>query len=105
MTAATPQRTHARWKRLPVIWQLRRSAGLQRGMLVAGLVLSIGFVLMALLAPLIAPYSYNQISGPEGNFPRQAAPSDEFRWGTTVGGFDVFSRVIWGAQTAVLTVV
>ena len=25
--------------------------------------------------------------------------------GTTVGGYDVFSRVIWGAQTAVLTVI
>jgi|SRR5690625_735030 len=95
----------SRWMRLPIVWQLRRSIGLQRGMLIAGLLLCGLFVLMALLAPLIAPYSYNQLSGPDGSFPRQAPPSAEFWWGTTVGGYDVFSRVIWGAQTAVLTVI
>lgn len=93
-----------RWKRLPVVGQLRRSIGLQRGMLIAGLLLCAMFVLMAVLAPLIAPYGFNQLSDAEGNFPRQAAPSAQFWWGTTVGGYDVFSRVIWGAQTAVLTV-
>ncbi|HLT83605.1 MAG TPA: ABC transporter permease [Phototrophicaceae bacterium] len=95
----------ARWKRLPVVWQLRRSVGLQRGMLVAGLVICAAFVLMAVLAPLLAPYDSNQLSGPDGNFPRQAPPSAQFWWGTTVGGYDVFSRVLWGAQTALLTVV
>ncbi|GAA1645888.1 ABC transporter permease [Georgenia ruanii] len=95
----------ARWKKLPVIWHLRRSVGLQRGMLVAGLVLCVGFVLLAVLAPLVTPYSYNQLSGPDGNFARQAAPSGEHVWGTTVGGYDVFSRVVWGSQTALLTVV
>lgn len=94
-----------RWKRLPILWQLRRSVGLQRGMLVAGLVLCVVFILLAIFAPLIAPYSFNQLSGPDGNFPRQAPPSSEFLWGTTVGGYDVLSRVIWGARTAVLTVV
>ena len=94
-----------RWKRLPLVWQLRRSVGLQRGMLIAGLVLCSLFVLMAVLAPLIAPFGFNQLSGPEGTFPRQAPPSAQFWWGTTVGGYDVFSRVVWGAQTALLTVV
>jgi peptide/nickel transport system permease protein len=97
--------TEARWKKLPIVWQLRRSVGLQRGMLVAGLVICAVFVLTAVLAPLIAPYSFNQLSGPDGSFPRQAAPSGDFWWGTTVGGYDVFSRVVWGAQTALLTVV
>ncbi|WP_454778258.1 ABC transporter permease [Georgenia muralis] len=99
-TAAEP-----RWKKLPVVWQLRRSVGLQRGMLVAGLVLVAGFVLLAVLAPVLAPYGYNQLSGPDGSFPRQAPPSPEHLWGTTVGGYDVLSRVIWGSQTAILTVV
>lgn len=94
-----------RWARLPLVWQLRSSVGLQRGMLIAGLALCAGFLLMALLAPLLAPYGYNQLAGPEGSFPRQAPPSSEFVWGTTVGGYDVLSRVLWGAQTAVLTVV
>ncbi|MDD9208223.1 ABC transporter permease [Georgenia sp. 10Sc9-8] len=94
-----------RWKRLPLVWQLRRSVGLQRGMLIAGLVLCSMFVLMAVLAPIIAPFRFNQLSGPDGTFPRQAPPSPEFWWGTTVGGYDVFSRVVWGAQTALLTVI
>ncbi len=94
-----------RWKKLPLIWQLRRSVGLQRGMLVAGLALCVLFLLLAVFAPLIAPYSYNELSGPDGNFPRQAPPSAEHLWGTTVGGYDVFSRVIWGARTALMVVV
>jgi peptide/nickel transport system permease protein len=93
------------WKKLPVIWQLRRSVGHQHAALEAGLVLCVGFLLLAVLAPVITPYSFNQLSGPDGNFPRQAPPSPEHIWGTTVGGYDVFSRVIWGAQTALLTVV
>ena len=105
-TAAPGAAAHEpRWKRLPLVWQLRRSVGLQRGMLVAGLAICAVFVLAAVLAPLLAPYSYNQLSGPDGSFPRQAPPSAQFWWGTTVGGYDVFSRVVWGAQTAILTVV
>lgn len=91
--------------RLPVIRQLRQSVGLQRGMLVAGLVLTGLFLLCALLAPLIAPYAYNQLKGPDGNFGAQQPPSAEHLLGTTVGGYDVFSRVIWGAQTALMVIV
>ncbi len=98
--------TRARsWRSLPIVWHLRLSSGLQRGMLIAGLVLVGVFLLAAALAPLIAPYSYNQLSGPGGAFPRHASPSAEFLWGTTVGGYDVFSRVVWGSRTALLTVV
>ena len=43
----TPRRgpPPARWRRLPVVHQLRQSVGLQRGMLVAGLVLTGIFLL------------------------------------------------------------
>ena len=91
--------------RLPVVHQLRRSVGLQRGMLVAGLVLTAIFLLCALLAPWIAPYSYSQLSGPDGNFGAQQPPSSAHLLGTTVGGYDVLSRVIWGAQTALYVVI
>ena len=94
-----------RWRKLPGVWQLRQSVGLQRGMLVAGLLLCLMFLVLALLAPVLAPYSYNQLSDADGNFPRTAPPSDDHPWGTTVGGFDVLSRVIWGSQTAISTVV
>jgi len=92
--------------RLPVIHQLRQSVGLQRGMLVTGLVLTTIFVLLAAFAPLVAPYGYNQLAYPGGaNFGAQQPPSGEHWLGTTVGGYDVLSRVVWGAQTALLVIV
>jgi len=92
--------------RVPVVHQLRQSVGLQRGMLVAGLVLTGIFVLCAILAPLIAPYGFAQLSGPDGaNFGAQQPPSAQHLLGTTVGGYDVLSRVIWGAQTALYVVI
>ena len=90
--------------RLPVVHQLRQSVGLQRGMLVAGLVLTAVFLLLAVFAPWIAPYGYDQLRGPDGNFGAQQPPSAEHWLGTTVGGYDVLSRVIWGAQTALLVI-
>ncbi|GAA0997546.1 ABC transporter permease [Subtercola frigoramans] len=85
---------------LPVVHQLRQSVGLQRGMLVAGLILTAVFIVCAVFAQWIAPYGFAQLRGPDGPFGAQLPPSPEHIWGTTVGGYDVFSRVIWGAQTA-----
>ena len=93
------------FSRLPVVHQLRQSVGLQRGMLVAGLVLTGIFVLCALFAQWIAPYGFGQLSDAEGNFGAQQPPSAAHLLGTTVGGYDVLSRVIWGAQTALMVVV
>ncbi|WP_150308998.1 ABC transporter permease [Planctomonas psychrotolerans] len=93
------------FSRLPVVAQLRQSVGLQRGMLIAGVVLTGMFVLCALLAPLIAPYGFAQSRVDGVAFGRQEPPSAENIWGTTVGGYDVFSRVIWGTQTALAVVV
>lgn len=103
--AAVPARKRPFWSRLPVVHQLRQSVGLQRGMLIAGLVITGVFVLVAILAPVIAPYGYSQLSGPGGQFGSQNPPSSAHIWGTTVGGYDVFSRTIWGAQTALLVII
>jgi peptide/nickel transport system permease protein len=102
-TAAAPRRRLV--DRLPVVHQLRVSVGLQRFMLVVGLVLAGVFVLVALFAPLIAPYSFAQLRDANGAFGARQAPSGAHIWGTTVGGFDVFSRVIWGSQTALVVIV
>src|SRR6218665_314223 len=93
------------FSRLPVVHQLRQSVGLQRGMLVTGLVLTGLFLVTALLAQWIAPYGYDQLKGPGGNFGAQQAPSAEHLLGTTGGGYDVLSRVIWGSRTALLVIV
>ncbi|MGO1884002.1 MAG: ABC transporter permease [Citricoccus sp.] len=94
-------------RKLPVVSHLGQSAGLQRGMLIAGLALTLLFLLAAALAPLLAPYGYSQMVHPESGaaFPTQAPPSAEHPWGTTVGGFDVLSRVMWGTQTALAVIV
>ncbi len=94
-----------RWHRLPIIAQLRQSVGLQRGMLIAGLVLSGIFLLTALLAPVLAPYGHAQLRDAGGAFGAQQAPSAAHLLGTTVSGYDVLSRVIWGSRTAFLVIV
>ena len=88
------------FSRLPIISQLKKSVGLQRGMLVAGIALTLLFLLTAALAPWIAPYGATQRFDVT-----QASPSPAHIWGTTAGGYDVFSRTIWGAQTAFLVIV
>lgn len=50
-----------RLRRLPIIHQLRQSVGLQRGMLITGLVITGFFILLAIFGPLFAPYTYNQL--------------------------------------------
>jgi peptide/nickel transport system permease protein len=91
--------------RTPVVHQLRQSVGLQRGMLVAGLVLTGIFLLTALLAPVLAPYGFADLRDESGLFGAHQRPSAAHPLGTTVGGFDVLSRVIFGARTAVLVIV
>ena len=56
---------------------------------------------MAIFAPLIAPYSFDTYQDAAGRFPTQGEPTDRNHWGTTVQGFDVMSRTIYGARTAV----
>lgn len=91
--------------RLPVSSHIRQSVGLQRTMLLIGVVLCGVFVLAAVFAPLLAPYGYSQISDNAGSFPAQAEPGGKHLLGTTVGGYDVLSRVVWGSQTALAVIV
>jgi peptide/nickel transport system ATP-binding protein len=82
-----------------------RSVGYQRGMLIAGSLLTALVLIVALFAPLIAPYGYATLRDKHGYFGAQHHPSAHHLFGTTVGGFDVFSRVVWGAQTALEVIV
>ncbi len=51
------------------------------------------FLLLALLAPVLAPYSPTDI-----NFPPMLGPSPRHLLGTTANGQDVLSQLIWGAR-------
>lgn len=90
---------------LPLVRQLRQSIGLQRGMLVAGLVLAAVFLLTALLADVLAPYGFAQLRDADGAFGAQQPPSADHPLGTTVGGYDVLSRVIHGTRPALLVII
>jgi peptide/nickel transport system permease protein len=74
--------------------------GTTRGMLWLGTAITAGFVLVALLAPVLAPYDFDQFRSPEeGRFAQLEAPSRDHLMGTNVQSTDVLSRVIWGTQT------
>ena len=92
-----------KFKNLPFIKQIRQSVGLQRFMLLTGLIIILIFVLAAIFAPLLAPFSYSQSKADGISFATQATPDAKHLLGTTVGGLDVLSRVIWGSRTALYT--
>ena len=46
------------WAKIPIIKELRVAVGWQKGMLITGLLLTAFFLLVALFAPVIAPYGY-----------------------------------------------
>ena len=64
------------FSRLPIVRDLKIAVGWQKAMLVTGLVITGVFLLVAVFAPLIAPYGYSQIKDADGvSFPTQAAPA------------------------------
>lgn len=93
-----------KFKNLPFIKQIRQSVGLQRFMLLTGLIIILIFVLAAIFAPLLAPFSYSQSKADGISFATQATPDAKHLLGTTVGGLDVLSRVIWGSRTTLYTI-
>ncbi len=61
---------------------------------VFGFVVAVLLALMAILAPLIAPYPYAK----QDLLHTRAAPSRQHLFGTDELGRDVFSRIIWGSR-------
>ena len=84
--------TRARW-RMPnwfnVLWSNSKAR--------IGLILLLMFFLVALLAPILAPYDPRDTS-----FMAAMQPSGEHLLGTTQAGQDVLSQLIWGARTSLL---
>lgn len=90
---------------IPGLRLLSMTSGLQRATLVFGIGLIVMFALAAIFAPLIAPYDFSQISNNGVDFVRQEAPSADHWFGTSVRGEDVFSRVLFGARTALYVII
>ncbi len=83
-------------QRSPSALAMRRFAG--RPAAVAGLIVISLFVLIAICAPLVAPYNPDKTSWTL----IRKAPSWAHLMGTDENGRDVFSRVVFGAQASLL---
>ncbi len=106
MTTLAPTPENRNWTRfIPFYTPLSRAVGLQKGMLIVGIAIVVVFVLAAVLAPVLAPYGYSDLRGPDGVFGSHVPPGGDHVLGTTVGGYDVLSRVIWGTRTALAVIV
>jgi peptide/nickel transport system permease protein len=80
--------------------------GVPRWVLWAGIVLTLFFLILAVFAPLISPYDFDEYRTASGErFGKQQPPSSEHPFGTNVLGTDVLSRVIYGARTAIEVVI
>jgi peptide/nickel transport system permease protein len=79
--------------------------GLPRWLFWTGATITLVFVVLAIFAPEIAPYGFNQYIVHGIRFPQQAPPSATHWLGTTVVSEDVYSRVIFGARTSIEVVV
>lgn len=93
-----------RWLRgvVHTIWDTK---GYARYILLAGVVLTTLFVVCAVFAPWIAPYDFAQNSVDGVRFPKSGGASSDHLLGTNDQFYDIFSRVIWGARTALEVVV
>ncbi|MDR2564523.1 MAG: ABC transporter permease [Bifidobacteriaceae bacterium] len=101
-------RLHARapwYAKIPGYGLVRTTHGLQRVMLLTGAGLIALFLLLALTAQWISPYDFDQTKYQGVPFGTQRPPSAEHWFGTTVAGYDVFARVVYGARTALMVVV
>jgi peptide/nickel transport system permease protein len=84
---------------------VRSTGAVPRWLLYIGGATVLLFTLVAVFAPLIAPYAFDQYRSDGTRFPKLGSPSGDHPFGTTVQSLDVLSRVIWGARTALEVVV
>ena len=87
-----------------VLAPFRSTTGVARWLLLTGVLITTFFVVLAVFAPWIAPMEFNQQRLDGVKVPKMAPPSGEHWFGTSDQFYDVLSRVIWGARTALQVV-
>lgn len=80
---------------------IRAARGLPRWLLWVGVGLVAVFVILAIFAPLISPYGFDQYASAGHQFGKLQPPSAQHWFGTNTYQTDVFARVAYGARTAV----
>jgi peptide/nickel transport system permease protein len=85
---------------------IREARGVPRWVLWAGIVITVAFIVLAVFAPMISPYDFDEYrTGTGERFGKQQHPSADHPFGTNVLGTDVLARVIFGARTALEVVI
>ena len=87
---------------LRTVWNTK---GLARYMFWAGVLITAVYVVFAIFAPWIAPYGFAQTSAHGVDFPKLGPYDSRHLLGTNDQFFDIESRMIWGARTALEVVV
>jgi peptide/nickel transport system permease protein len=84
------------------LWhQVRTAQGFSKWLLWVGAAIVVVFVILAVFAPLIAPYGFDQYQHAGVRFPKQGHPDGSHWFGTNVRSVDVLSVVIYGSRTAI----
>lgn len=83
----------------------RTTTGTARWLLLTGLLITTFFVVLAVAAPWLAPTDFAQSKVDGERLPKMEAPSSAHWFGTNDQFYDVLSRTIWGARTALEVVI
>jgi peptide/nickel transport system permease protein len=102
MIVVAPKRTRQTTGLLSQIWQTNWEVFQRDRLAMVGLIILIFFFLVAILAPLLAPYDPLEVIQEDGIWLSNEKPSSEFRLGTTNVGRDIFSQLMFGSRTALL---
>ncbi|MGH2998355.1 MAG: ABC transporter permease, partial [Gaiellaceae bacterium] len=78
---------------------IAEARGMARWMLWTGAGITFMFVLLAIFAPILSPYGFDQYEVGASRFAQLAHPGHGHIFGTTVQSTDVLSRIVWGTQT------
>ena len=74
-------------------------------LMIVGLVITIGFILIALLAPSLQAWGWLQDPTESLSNPIHEPPGLDYWFGTTRQGYDVFARTLFGTQAALKVVI
>ncbi|NEP60869.1 MAG: ABC transporter permease [Symploca sp. SIO2G7] len=92
-------------KPLPRFLQLLARPNLSMQLMAVGLVITIFFLMVAILAPTFQAWGWLQNPTESLSNPIHQPPNGQYWFGTSRQGYDVFSRTLFGSQAALQVVV
>lgn len=84
------------------LWKTNLEVFQRDRLALVGLIILVAFFLIAVFAPLIAPFDPLEVLKQDGIWLSNERPSDEFLLGTTNIGRDIFSQLVHGSRSALL---